>query len=113
MAGRSWTELFFLGEAVALAAGHRPCFLCRREAAVAFRAAWAASKGTQVPSAAAMDAVLHRERMDRGRKRVHTIAEPLSELPNGPIIVASVSAHTPPWHHSPRSTFPVPNSPRP
>jgi len=33
MAGRSWTELFFLDEAVALAAGHRPCFLCRREAA--------------------------------------------------------------------------------
>jgi hypothetical protein len=33
MAGRSWTELFFLDEAIALAAGHRPCFLCRREAA--------------------------------------------------------------------------------
>jgi hypothetical protein len=41
MAGRSWTELFFLDEAVALAAGHRPCFLCRREAAESFRAAWA------------------------------------------------------------------------
>ena len=33
MAGRSWTELFFLDEATALAAGHRPCFFCRREAA--------------------------------------------------------------------------------
>src|SRR5258708_37912634 len=97
MAGRSWTELFFLGEAVALAAGHRPCFLCRREAAVAFRAAWAASKGTQVPSAAAMDTVLHRERMERGRKRVHTIAEPLSELPNGAIFVASDAAYTVAW----------------
>src|SRR6202051_1478894 len=32
MARRSWTELFFLDEAVALAAGHRPCFFCRREA---------------------------------------------------------------------------------
>jgi len=32
MGGRSWTELFFLDEATALAAGHRPCFLCRREA---------------------------------------------------------------------------------
>ena len=40
MAGRSWTELFFLDEAVALAAGHRPCFLCRRKAAESFRAAW-------------------------------------------------------------------------
>ena len=32
MGGRSWTELFFLDEAVALAAGHRPCFFCRRAA---------------------------------------------------------------------------------
>src|SRR3984885_9196774 len=40
MAGWSWTELFFLDEAVALAAGHRPCFLCRRNAAESFRAAW-------------------------------------------------------------------------
>ena len=31
MARRSWTELFFLDEAVALAAGHRPCFFCRRQ----------------------------------------------------------------------------------
>src|SRR6202043_879960 len=37
MGGRSWTELFFLDEAVALAAGHRPCFMCRRKAAEAFR----------------------------------------------------------------------------
>ena len=37
MGGRSWTELFFLDEAVALAAGHRPCFFCRRAAAEAFR----------------------------------------------------------------------------
>jgi hypothetical protein len=41
MAGRSWTELFFLDEAVALAAGHRPCFLCRREPAESYRTAWA------------------------------------------------------------------------
>ena len=39
MGGRSWTELFFLDEAVALAAGHRPCFFCRRADARAFRAA--------------------------------------------------------------------------
>src|SRR5580692_8692618 len=62
MAGRSWTELFFLDEAVALAAGHRPCFLCRREAAESFRAAWAVATEMAKPPAAAMDAVLHRER---------------------------------------------------
>jgi hypothetical protein len=67
MAGRSWTELFFLDEAVALAAGHRPCFLCRREAAESFRAAWAVAAEMGKPPAAAMDAVLHRERMAGGR----------------------------------------------
>src|SRR5258706_7979681 len=40
MAGRSWTELFFLDVAVALAAGHRPCFLRAREAAPGVRALW-------------------------------------------------------------------------
>src|SRR5437762_1081745 len=70
MSGRSWTELFFLDEAVALAAGHRPCFFCRREAAVAFRAAWAAGKRAVEASAADIDAVLHRERMEHGRKLI-------------------------------------------
>ena len=45
MTSRSWTELFFLDEAVALAAGHRPCFRCRREAAEQFRKSWAVAKG--------------------------------------------------------------------
>ena len=40
MGGRSWTELFFLDEATAFAAGHRPCFFCRRDDANRFRAAW-------------------------------------------------------------------------
>src|SRR5579871_6600783 len=57
MAGRSWTELFFLDEATALAAGHRPCFLCRREAAEGFRAAWAKGNAVAPPKATAMDAV--------------------------------------------------------
>jgi hypothetical protein len=65
MGRRSWTELFFLDEAVALAAGHRPCFRCRREAAEAFRAAWTAAVGKKESSAAAMDMVLHRERMEQ------------------------------------------------
>jgi len=85
MAGRSWTELFFLDEAVALAAGHRPCFLCRREAAKAFRAAWAAAVGGEEPSAAAMDMVLHHERMERGRKPVHAMPGPLRELDGRPV----------------------------
>jgi hypothetical protein len=94
MAGRSWTELFFLDEAVALAAGHRPCFVCRREAAELFRAAWAAAKATPHPVAAAIDAVLHRERLKQGRKRIHPIPAPVLALPDGAVVVAAGSAFT-------------------
>src|ERR1051325_10961105 len=51
MARCSWTELFLPDEAVALAAGHRPCFFCRREAAQAFRNAWPLPRGVQVTPA--------------------------------------------------------------
>jgi hypothetical protein len=94
MAGRSWTELFFLDEAVALSAGHRPCFLCRREAAELFRAAWATAKGTPPPAAAAVDAVLHDERLEHGRKRVHPIPAPLPVLSDCAVVVAAGSAFT-------------------
>jgi hypothetical protein len=94
MAGRGWTEFFFLDEAVALAAGHRPCFLCRREAAKAFRGAWAAAIGMEEPSAAAMDAVLHRERISGEGRRVHAMPAPLRELPSGTVVVVSGAAYT-------------------
>lgn len=93
MAGRSWTELFFLDEAVALAAGHRPCFFCRREAALSFRAAWTGGSKT-TPSAGELDAVLHSERLSGGRKRIHPLPSPLAELPDGTMVVASDSAYT-------------------
>jgi hypothetical protein len=94
MAGRSWTELFFLDEAVALAAGHRPCFHCRREAAERFRDAWAAAKGGARPSAKAIDAILHHERIERGRKRMHPVPGPLAELPDGAVVASAGSAFT-------------------
>jgi hypothetical protein len=94
MGGRSWTELFFLDEAVALAAGHRPCFFCRRGDAEAFRAAWAMARGGQPPLAPEIDAVLHAERLDRGRKRVHALPGPVAELPDGAIIAAAGEAYT-------------------
>jgi hypothetical protein len=95
MASRSWTELFFLDEAVALAAGHRPCFLCRREAAERFRDSWAAARGELRPSAQTIDTVLHRERLDEGgRKRVHPISWPLAALHDGVMVVAAGSAFT-------------------
>lgn len=58
-----YTELFFLDEATAFAAGHRPCFECRRVDALAFAAAWGLTKGLEAaPMADAMDEVLKEER---------------------------------------------------
>jgi hypothetical protein len=94
MAERSWTELFFLDEAIGLAAGHRPCFRCRHEAAKSFRAAWAAGNRVPQPAVAAIDAVLHRERLENGHKRVHPVPVPVAALPDGAVIVAARSAFT-------------------
>ncbi len=66
MAPRRYTELFFLDEAVALAAGHRPCAECRRLAFHAFVTAWADATGAPA-RAAALDAALHRDRVARMR----------------------------------------------
>ncbi len=61
--GPGYTEIFFLDEATALAAGHRPCFECRREDARAFAAAWARALSIErPPSAPEMDRTLHSER---------------------------------------------------
>lgn len=86
MAPGRWTELFFLDEATALYAGHRPCLGCRRKDAEAFRAAWATSNGGALPRAAEMDATLHGERLSGRGKRVHPLDRPISELPDGAMI---------------------------
>lgn len=80
-----WTPLFFLDEAVALAAGHRPCATCRREAYNRFRAAWAEAAGT-MPSAKAMDDVLHRARVAPGLRRQVTYEADIATLPDGSFI---------------------------
>ena len=88
MGGRSWTELFFLDEATAFAAGHRPCFFCRRDDANRFRSAWEQGNGVASILARDIDAVLHRERLDRGRKRLHPLPVPVRELPDGAMVQA-------------------------
>ena len=81
-----YTELFFLDEAVALAAGHRPCAECRHAAYQSFRTAWAAGLALPgKPAADDIDRVLHHERRLAGRARVTYIA-PLRELPDGVFI---------------------------
>lgn len=86
MGGRSWTELFFLDEATALAAGHRPCFFCRRDDANRFRAAWEQGNGVANVFARQIDAVLHRERLDGRAKRLHPLPMPLDQLPDGAMV---------------------------
>ncbi len=86
MGGRSWTELFFLDEATALAAGHRPCFFCRRDDANRFRAAWEKGNGVARVLARDIDAVLHRERLSGGNKRLHAPTMPLEQLPDGAMV---------------------------
>jgi hypothetical protein len=78
-----YTELFFLDEATALAAGHRPCAECQRERYRLFRAHWAAARGTtRAPSADELDDVLHAERLGADRTQ-RTYTERLSRLPAG------------------------------
>ncbi|MGP8121658.1 MAG: hypothetical protein ACLP8B_14220 [Xanthobacteraceae bacterium] len=88
MATRSWTELFFLDEATALAAGHRPCFFCRRTDAEAFRDAWARGRGVARPRASALDAVLHAERVSGRTRRLHDVPDDLGALPDGAMVQA-------------------------
>jgi hypothetical protein len=57
-----WTELFFLDEVTALAAGHRPCFYCQRERAKAFARLYGEAFGKAEPRAVEIDEQLHRER---------------------------------------------------
>ncbi len=80
--GRYYTELFFLDEVTALAAGHRPCFECRRADALAFAEAF--GKANHRPSAPEMDLALHAERLDGRAKRIHRLA--LDALPDGAMI---------------------------
>lgn len=87
MNGRTWTELFFLDEATAFAAGHRPCAECRRAAYDIFRTAWAAAhpNGTS-PRANEIDKALHAERVERSSRRQVTHERTASELPDGTFI---------------------------
>ena len=92
MARRSWTELFFLDEATALAAGHRPCFFCSRARIETFRTAWAEGNGGPIPAAPEMDAILHGERLQQRKKRMHPLPGPIARLPDGAMVAAGEKA---------------------
>ncbi len=79
-----YTELFFLDEVTALAAGHRPCCECRRADYQRFQGCWRAAVSEQT-AADEMDRVLHAERRVRGGGKV-TYQAPGAELPAGVFI---------------------------
>ena len=83
-----YTELFFLDEATALAAGHRPCFTCRREAFHAFNNAWIAAGLAPAEDrllVKSIDPMLHADRMDRAGRKV-TYRSTAVDLPDGAMI---------------------------
>jgi len=86
--GDSYTELFFLDEVTAFAAGHRPCFECRRRDAERFAALF--SGQAKRASAPAMDKILHAERLDGKAKRTHRRA--IDTLPDGAMLARAGEA---------------------
>jgi hypothetical protein len=88
-----YTELFFLDEPTALAAGHRPCFECRRRDALAFAECWRSAFGLEHrPRASEMDERLHAERLDGRAKRRHAL--PIADLPDGAFVALDGHAFT-------------------
>jgi hypothetical protein len=79
-----WTALFFLDEATALAAGHRPCAYCRRADFTAFAAGWRGAR--ERPRAPEIDARLHAERVDPRSRRQRTRPAVAGELPDGVMV---------------------------
>ena len=116
--GDSYSELFFLDEVTAFAAGHRPCFECRRKDAEHFRHAVRAQAATR-DRAAAMDEVLHAERLDGKAKRLHR--RRIDNLPDGAMIALGGDAFAvrgkrllrwTPSGYAPRAAAPARNASR-
>jgi hypothetical protein len=89
MAPNLYTELFFLDEATACAAGHRPCFECRRDDANRFKAAWL--KGNPEYGfdnkvlIGKIDEIIHQERIDKNGSKI-TFEAAVEDLPDGVFI---------------------------
>jgi hypothetical protein len=87
MAPHRYTELFFCDEAVALAAGHRPCAECRRDDFVRYRTAWQEGTGGRTqPKAADMDFILHSRRVASHGRQARLRAS-LGGLPDGTMVI--------------------------
>ncbi len=81
-----WTNLFFLDEVTALAAGHRPCFTCRRAAALDYAGRFGDAHRMAAPKAPEIDAVLHGQRLASGGAIQRLSAIDLPGLPDGAVV---------------------------
>jgi hypothetical protein len=88
-----WTELFFLDEVTALAAGHRPCFYCRRARAKEFAGCYGVAFGIAEPKVTDIDAQLHRERRASAPRQAESGTtleeEAIAALPDGAMVAAN------------------------
>jgi len=92
MAPGRFTELFFLDEATALAAGHRPCAECRRSDYNRFSEVWLALHPGQ-SGADAIDAQLHAERLAAGNRERRLHEAPYADLPDGTFVLEAGAPH--------------------
>jgi hypothetical protein len=92
MAPGRYTELFFLDEATALAAGHRPCAECRREDYNRLTALWAELHPTQA-GADAIDAQLHAERINQGDGKRRLSEASFEQLPDAAFVLYEDAPH--------------------
>ncbi|MER9233900.1 hypothetical protein NKI56_17665 [Mesorhizobium sp. M0622] len=88
-----WTELFFLDEVTALAAGHRPCFFCRRERARDFVQRFGEAFGIAEPRAPQIDKRLHKERLASGGRPPIIAAQDLMALAEGSMVADGSDAY--------------------
>jgi hypothetical protein len=90
MTPNRWTELFFLDEATAFSAGHRPCFQCRYPDHVKFKHFWVNGNpehGFDMKTPVSkIDEILHRERINADNTKV-TYTTTISDLPDGTFIL--------------------------
>lgn len=91
-----WTELFFLDEATAFSAGHRPCFECRREDASRFKSSWIKGNPefelTFKTRIGAIDEILQKDRMGTNGTKI-TYVETISMLPDGTFVLIDNEPH--------------------
>jgi hypothetical protein len=87
-----FTELFFLDEATAFAAGHRPCALCRREDYTRFLEIWANLHPGE-ENADTVDARLHGERLSRETRTQRRHTAPFADLPDGAFVLHRGEPH--------------------